>query len=598
MEASLDVLRRVFGYSEFRPPQDQIIEGVLAGRDTFVLMPTGGGKSLCYQVPALIRPGTAVIVSPLISLMKDQVDALRANGIAASFLNSSLGAAEIRDVMTDLRKGTLQLLYVAPERLMMPDFLDFLSELELSLVAIDEAHCVSQWGHDFRPEYIQMGRVRDRLPNVPFIALTATADARTRADILTRLHLKDPAIFVAGFDRPNIQYTVREKNKAIKQLLEFVATRPDECGIVYCLSRKRVESVTEDLKDAGIEAMAYHAGLAQQERKKVQDAFQKDEARIVVATVAFGMGIDKPNVRFVVHYDIPKSVESYYQETGRAGRDGLPSEALLLYSPGDIVSVRRLISQSENEAQKKVELEKLRSMSDFAESLTCRRGMLLAYFGETQSKPCGNCDVCLDKPEDYDATEDAKLALMTVYELKQRFGQTHAINIIRGAKVERVLNLYHDQLSTYGKGADKSASEWDTIFRQLISLGYLTQDADNYNILKLTPMTRPLLRDGAKLFLAKPRVKAVQAREKKTRRGKEPLGKVDRNVFDALRSWRRLLAQEMDVPPYVIFGDATLNDLAAKLPRTPSALLGITGIGQHKADKYGELILQVIAESL
>ena len=433
----VEILRTVFGYDSFRVPQDKIIEAVLEGKDAFVLMPTGGGKSICYQVPALINDGTALVISPLISLMQDQVQALKGNGVSAAFLNSSLSAGEASEVVRSARTGALKLLYVAPERAMMPEFLELLDQIPLSLVAIDEAHCVSQWGHDFRPEYVRLGELRLRLANTPFLALTATADKQTRDDILLRLHLKNASQFIAGFDRPNIRYLIRHKSDASRQLIEFLQTRKDESGIVYCLSRKRVESVALELSRQGVDAAAYHAGLAQDERKRVQEAFTRDDLKVVVATVAFGMGIDKPNVRFVVHYDMPKNVEGYYQETGRAGRDGLPSEALMLYGPGDAISARRLINMSENKTQVKIELAKLSSMIDIAEALTCRRQLLLRYFGDVMPQPCGNCDICLDVPEQYDATTEVKLALMAVYETGQRFGMTYLIDIVLGKESPR-----------------------------------------------------------------------------------------------------------------------------------------------------------------
>ena len=499
----VDVLRTVFGFDSFRVPQSEIIEAVLEGKDAFVLMPTGGGKSICYQIPALIKSGTALIVSPLISLMQDQVQALRGNGVAAAFLNSSLAASEAGEVMRAARSGTLKLLYVAPERAMMPEFLEMLGQIPLSLVAIDEAHCVSQWGHDFRPEYVRLGELRMQFPSVPFLALTATADRQTREDILLRLRLKNASQFIAGFDRPNIRYLIRHKSEASKQLFEFLLTQKDESGIVYCLSRKRTESVALELIKHGVDAAAYHAGLAQDERKRVQEAFTRDDLKVVVATVAFGMGIDKPNVRFVVHYDMPKNVEGYYQETGRAGRDGLPSEALMLYGPGDAISARRLISMSENKTQVKIELAKLSSMIDIAEALTCRRQLLLRYFGDDMPQACGNCDICLDAPEQYDATAKAKLALMVVYETGQRFGMNYLIELLIGKESPRAMDNRHLDLPTFGAGRDETKDDWQSRFSQLIHLGYLRVDAENYNILKLTPQTRGiLLRDDESLFLA------------------------------------------------------------------------------------------------
>ena len=594
-----EVLQTVFGFDSFRVHQDKIIDAVLEGRDAFVLMPTGGGKSICYQVPALIKNGTALIVSPLISLMQDQVQALKGNGVAAAFLNSSLSASAAAEVMRSARSGALKLLYVAPERAMMPEFLEMLDQISLSLVAIDEAHCVSQWGHDFRPEYVRLGELRAQFPQVPFLALTATADKQTREDILLRLHLKNANQFIAGFDRPNIRYSIRHKSEAGKQLIEFLQGRKDESGIVYCLSRKRVESVALELSKQGIDAAAYHAGLAQDERKRVQEAFTRDDLKVVVATVAFGMGIDKPNVRFVVHYDMPKNVEGYYQETGRAGRDGLPSEALMLYGPGDAISARRLISMSENKAQVKIELTKLSSMIGIAEALSCRRQLLLHYFGDEMAKPCGNCDICLDVPEQYDATTAAKLAFMAAYETGQRFGMTYLIDILMGKESPRAMDNRHLDLPTFGAGRDETKDDWQSRFSQLIHLGYFRVDTENYNILKLTPLTRGILRDGESLFLAKPRSKPLRERRARRDRFARPgpsAGPSDPAVFERLKVWRRTVADEQGVAAFMIFGDATLMDLAARKPKTLEALLEVSGIGQFKAKKYGSAVLQAINE--
>jgi ATP-dependent DNA helicase RecQ len=595
MDSARQVLRQVFGYDEFRPNQERIIEAVMEGKDTFVLMPTGGGKSLCFQIPALLREGTAIVVSPLISLMKDQVDALVENGVAAACLNSTLSDAEADKVLRDLNAGKLSLLYVAPERLMTQDLLARLQRVKLSLFAIDEAHCVSQWGHDFRPEYVQLGLVRDRFSDVPFIALTATADAQTRDDVLSRLNLRQPQVFIAGFDRTNIRYTVVEKRKPMAQLLEFVQQRAEDSGIVYCLSRKRVEQVAEGLREAGVEAAAYHAGMDSKERARVQDKFQKDDIRVVVATVAFGMGIDKPNVRFVVHFDMPKNVEGYYQETGRAGRDGLPSEALLLYGAADIMTVKSLIEQSENETQKRIELQKLNAMVEMAEALTCRRGFLLRYFGETPESECGNCDVCLSPPETFDATEDAKRVLMCVYELKQRFGMRHVVDVLRGSESQKIVDWGHSGVASYGSGKHWTSDEWASLVRQLVHRGLLVQDAQAYGALKLTPLTKPILREGARLDLARPRVR-VKPEKAPRSRSAAVSGPVDSALFQALRALRRRIASEHQVPPYVVFGDATLHGMAAKKPQTLEELLTVSGVGQRKLEQYGEMFLAVIRD--
>ncbi len=589
----LDTLRNVFGFREFRPRQQEIIESVIGGEDVFVLMPTGGGKSLCYQVPALHRPGTAVVVSPLIALMKDQVDALLANGVRAACYNSSLGAAEARRVLADLHGGELDLLYIAPERLMSEGFLERLREVPLALFAIDEAHCVSQWGHDFRPEYLQLGRLRSLFPGVPLIALTATADPQTRLDILERLDLRRAAVHVAGFDRPNIRYTVVDKHKPLNQLLDFLAARPDEAGIVYALSRKRTEEVAERLREQGIEAAPYHAGLADAERRRVQDAFSRDDLRVVVATVAFGMGIDKPNVRFVVHYDLPKNIESYYQETGRSGRDGLPAEALLLFGWGDVAVARGLIEKGGNPEQRRIELHKLSAMTGFAEPLTCRRRALLGYFGETLGEDCGNCDICLSPPERYDATEDARKALSCVFRVGQRFGLGHVVDVLRGADSERIRQLGHDRLSTYGIGREQSRETWAGLLRQLIHLGYLQQDVGNFSVLRLTEAARPLLRGEKSLTLARPRLKAVA---KKAGKNRDLPGEADPALFQRLRLLRKELADAAGVPPFVIFGDATLVEMAARQPGSDEELLAVNGVGRVKLQRYGSLFLEAIRD--
>ncbi len=591
----LTTLRRIFGYTSFRPFQKQIIDGLVRGQDAFVLMPTGGGKSLCYQIPALIRDGVGVVVSPLISLMKDQVDALRANGVSAAYLNSSLSPQGAREVLTRLHAGELELLYIAPERLMQPAFLERLHTLDLALLAIDEAHCVSQWGHDFRPEYVALGELRRHFPGVPVIALTATADPQTRNDVALRLGLADATRYVAGFDRPNIRYTMLEKSRPYEQLKTFLATRRQETGIVYALSRKRVDEVAGRLQAEGIAAGAYHAGMSSENRQQMQEAFLRDEVRVIVATVAFGMGIDKPDVRYVVHYDLPKNIEGYYQETGRAGRDGLASEALLLYGLRDVVMVRGLLETSENEEQKRVELHKLNAMVDFAETLTCRRRVLLNYFGEHLADDCGNCDVCLNPPMRYDATVDAQKALSCVYRVGQRFGLQHVIQVLRGANTERIRRLRHDQLSTFGIGTEQSEDAWGSILRQLLHRGYLVQDLANYGVLQLTERARPLLRGQESLELARPRIGAVQ---KKKRPASIELSKQphDEALFQALRELRRRLAEDQGVPPYVVFGDATLAQMARLKPDDDNGLLRISGVGEHKLSRYGNDFLAVINE--
>jgi len=592
----LETLRDVFGYSTFRPPQEEVVSTLIEGGSAFVLMPTGGGKSLCYQIPALHRSGVAVVVSPLISLMKDQVDALAANGVRAAFYNSSLKSSEARRVLSNLHRGELDLLYIAPERLMSEEFLARLSDIPLALFAIDEAHCVSQWGHDFRPEYVQLGRLRRLFPDVPVIALTATADPHTRDDIRSLLGLARASSFVAGFDRPNIRYTVVDKLKPKIQLAAFLKTRRGEAGIVYALSRKRVEEVAARLAASGLKAAPYHAGLSTNERQRVQEAFLRDDIQVVVATVAFGMGIDKPNVRFVIHYDLPKNIESYYQETGRAGRDGLPAEALLLFGYGDISIARGLIEKGENAEQKRIELHKLNAMVGFAEARNCRRRILLGYFGERMVEDCGNCDVCLDPPETYNATVDAQKTLSCVFRVGQRFGAGHVLDVLRGARTQRVLELGHDQLSTFGIGADQGSEFWGNLIRQLVHLGYLRQDVASYSVLKLTEAARPLLRGEEKLILAKPRARV--APEKKAARKKVGEIEYDRELFENLRALRKRLADEAGVPPYVIFGDATLAEMAAYLPENHQDLLGINGVGKLKLRRYGDNFLEEIRSHL
>ncbi|MDX1764073.1 MAG: DNA helicase RecQ [bacterium] len=585
-------LHDVFGFSAFRPLQKEIIETLLKGHDAFVLMPTGGGKSLVYQIPALLRPGVGIVVSPLISLMKDQVDALQASGVRAAFYNSSLESAEARRVLRALHQGELDLFYVAPERLTHEAFLERLRKIPVALFAIDEAHCVSQWGHDFRPEYLRLDALQRFFPKVPRIALTATADPQTRDDILRRLNLQEAHRYAAGFDRPNIRYTVLEKSKPFDQLTLFLKCRPHEAGIVYALSRKRVEMLADRLRAAGIAASPYHAGLEASERKRVQDAFLKDDVQVVTATVAFGMGIDKPNVRSVVHYDIPKNIESYYQETGRSGRDGLPAEALLLFGYGDIAVARGLIETGTNVDQKRIELHKLNAMIGFAEALTCRRRVLLGYFGEPLEQDCGNCDVCLNPPERYDATEDVQKALSCVYRVGQRFGAGHVIDVLRGSDKQRIRDLGHDKLSTYGIGKALSRDAWGSLIRQLVHLDYLIQDMANYSVLKLTESARPLLRGEASLILAKPRVKTKPER-KGGRKRAEGLD-YDEDLFQALRTLRKRLADEAKVPPYVIFGDSTLVEMAAYRPANAMALLSINGVGKIKLERYGADFLKVI----
>lgn len=588
-----EVLQKVYGYSQFRSQQKVIIDSVLSGQDNFVLMPTGGGKSLCYQIPALLREGVGIVISPLISLMEDQVKALQSNGVAAAYYNSTLDSHNARKVLAQLHQQTLDLLYIAPERLLTPTFLERLNNIKIALFAIDEAHCVSQWGHDFRPEYIQLGQLRQLFPTVPLIALTATADQQTRDDIRLRLGLQKAQFHVASFDRPNIRYTIVEKHKPQAQLIQFVRQHPDEAGIVYCLSRNRVEEIAHYLQSEGIAARAYHAGLPTQERQQTQAMFQRDDIQVVVATIAFGMGIDKPNVRFVVHYELPKHIESYYQETGRAGRDGLPAEAFLLYGAGDIPQLRSLIERNENETQRRIELHKLNAMAAFAEAQTCRRRVLLNYFNEQLEQDCGNCDICLNPPQTYDATEDCRKVLSCIYRLRQNYGIGHVIDVLRGADKQRIKALGHHHLSTYGIGKHLSQEACASIIRQLLHRGYLVQDIANYSVLRLTELARPLLGGEITLMLAQPRTKAVIAKKIKHKTSAEL--KYDTLLFEQLRQLRKTLATEAGVPPFVIFSDASLVEMAARKPQTEAEFLMINGVGQRKLTQYGKAFLRVIA---
>ena len=587
-EKARKVLKDVFGYDAFRPMQEDIIMSLMDGKDAFVLMPTGGGKSLCYQIPAMMRKGTGIVVSPLISLMKDQVDALTACGVNAAYYNSSLKAAESKEVLERFEAGELDLLYVAPERLLSKTFLNKLEKVELAMFAIDEAHCVSQWGHDFRPEYVRLGELRDIFPDVPLLALTATADEHTREDISDRLRLGKAKRFVASFDRPNIRYLVAEKRQPLTQILQFLEGWPNASGVIYCLSRKRVEDLAVNLQRHGIVAAAYHAGIPGRSREKVQDDFLRDRIKVIVATIAFGMGVDKPNVRFVIHHDLPKSIESYYQETGRAGRDGLESEALMLYGSGDVNLVRRLIENVENIDQRRVEVHKLNSMVAFSEALTCRRRVLLGYFGEPLEEPCGNCDICLDPPETYDATEYAEVALKCVKELKGNYGMGYVVDVLRGSKNARIVENKHDKLKSHGAGADLNADEWTSILRQLVHHGYFIQDVSRRAAMLATKKAERI-GSGEPVILAK--------YQPGVRRQFKRLGmKRDEPLFKKLVKLREELADKEDVPPHVIFSDVTLTEMSQRKPESEADLQTISGVGQHKLELYGEAFVEVIKE--
>lgn len=570
----------------------------MGGRDALVIMPTGGGKSLCYQVPALCLEGTTLVVSPLISLMKDQVDALRTNGVKAAFYNSSLEESEARRTLAALHAGELDLLYVSPERMMNESFLERLESIPIAMIAIDEAHCVSSWGHDFRPDYARLGGVRDRFAGVPTLALTATADETTRNDVVMQLRLRNPEIVITGFDRPNITYKVLDKNNPVAQMGQVLSRHEGESGIVYALSRKRVQEVADKLCAAGHKAEAYHAGLPPQKRQDVHERFIRDEVDVVVATVAFGMGIDKPDIRFVMHYDIPKSIEGYYQETGRAGRDGLPSEAVMLLGYQDVITARSLVEYTTDPTQKRIELYKLQSMVGFAEALSCRRQVLLGYFGESLEEPCDNCDRCLEPPERFDGTRVAQMALSCVYRVQQRFGMRHVVDVLRGSEAERVQRLRHDQLSTWGVGKDYSDFQWMSFIRQLIHLGYLWQDIANYAVLKLTDKARGLLRGTETVELAMPRkVERAAQKKKKTRKAARvvaDLSERDQGLFAALRSVRLQLAQSQSIPPYMVFGDKTLKQMAQDRPTTSEAFLALNGVGEAKLEKYGDIFLEAL----
>ncbi len=594
------LLKSTFGYSTFRPLQREIIEANLVGEDVFALLPTGGGKSLCFQLPALARDGLTVVVSPLIALMKDQVDALQASGVAATFLNSTLGADEARARLRGLHRGEYKLLYVAPERLMLEGWVENLKTWNVTAIAIDEAHCVSEWGHDFRPEYRQLAKLRTTLPDVPMMALTATATGRVREDIIAHLKLRDPQTFVASFNRPNLTYRVVPKDEPSKQIIDFVRKREHESGIIYCASRATAERVAESLAGRGFLARAYHAGLPADERARNQELFLRDDTRIMCATIAFGMGINKPNVRYVIHHDLPKNIEGYYQETGRAGRDGLPGDCLLLFSAGDIAKQTHFLDEITNEQERSIARAQLRQIVHYAESPGCRRAELLQYFGETfPLDNCGACDNCSEPRESFDGTIVAQKFLSCVYRIQQasRFGtgMNHVIEVLTGAKTEKITRWGHDRLTTYGIGNELSRSQWGAIGRELMRLGYVGLSTGEYATIELTESGMAVLKARTPITLTKP-IDTPKSRRVTTRREGDIA--CDEILFERLRTLRKKLADERKVPAYIVFGDNTLRALARAYPETLDALEGIPGIGEKKREEFGEIFTTAIADYL
>jgi ATP-dependent DNA helicase RecQ len=592
-----DALKKFFGFASFRPLQEEIIRDAMAGRDVFALLPTGGGKSLCYQLPAILSPGLTVVASPLIALMKDQVDAMRASGVAATFLNSSLKPEESRARLRGLHNNEYRLLYVAPERLLLSGFLDDLRQWKPSLIAVDEAHCISEWGHDFRPEYRQLATMRDLFPGVPMMALTATATERVREDIVGQLRLHEPRLYVASFNRPNLAYRVLPKSDPYEQVLQWVRSRPRDGGIVYCQSRKSAESVAARLSEDGVAAKPYHAGLTPEERSRHQELFLRDEVRVVCATIAFGMGINKSNVRFVIHYDLPKNIEGYYQETGRAGRDGLPGECILLFSASDVIKQSRFIDEKPSPEEQQIAREQLRQMVHYAEISSCRRAALLDYFGETYPEPdCQGCDNCLSPRSTYDGTIDAQKFLSCVYRIREksdlRVGLNHIGEVLTGADTEKIRRWSHQQLSTYAIGKEHSRPEWQAIGRELIRLGHLRQTTDQFSVIELTPEGLAALKTRSPITLT--RLMAIPERSK-GRRGEI---ECDEGLFDRLRQLRKRLADERDVPAYIVFSDVSLRQMAREYPSNEREMGRISGVGQKKLEEFGKIILNEIADYL
>ncbi len=598
MNTPINVLKTVFGYDSFRGQQQTAIEHVIAGQDALVLMPTGGGKSLCYQIPALLRDGVGIVISPLIALMQDQVDALLQLGVKAAFLNSTLTMEQARGIEQQLINNELDLLYIAPERLSASRTLELFSRIKIALFAIDEAHCVSQWGHDFRADYLQLSILHERFPTIPRIALTATADERTRQEIIVRLKLEHAPLYLSGFDRPNIRYAIVQKQNARQQLLHFMRIQHDgDAGIVYCLSRKKVEETAEWLRTQGINALPYHAGMSNTDRQQHQQQFLRQDSIVIVATIAFGMGIDKPNVRFVAHLDIPKSVEAYYQETGRAGRDGLPADAWMAYGLQDVVTMRRMLAGSDaDEAHKRLELHKLDAMLALCEQVHCRRQTLLGYFGDQLEQPCGNCDTCLEPVQTWDGTVAAQQALSCIYRTGSRFGVHYLIDVLLGKQNERIISANHHQQSTFGIGKDLDEQQWHSVFRQLVARGLVAINFEHFGVLNLIEASRPILRGEQQLILRK------DIKQEKIKRGKKIAGvarsRDDGNalLWDALRAKRREIADDQQVPPYVIFHDATLMAMMEYKPTTLEQMAQLSGVGQRKLDLYGEKFLAIIRD--